>query len=107
LVRGTGALGHLRPSRSGFVIHPLVDPAGLRRRRVLVVDDSYTTGSRAQSAAAALRLAGMRVGAILVLGRVVAPRSCPWHAGFWAARPSDQGSGHSVGWEAPGWASAW
>lgn len=107
LVRGPGPLDHLQPSRSGFVIHPLVEPTGLGRYRVLVVDDTYTTGSRAQSAAAALRLARMRVGAILVLGRVVAPQSCPWHAAFWAAQLSGQGSGHSVGCEAPREERSW
>ncbi len=101
LVKGPGRLDHLRPSRSGFVVDPRVDLATLGRRRVLVVDDSYTTGARAQSAATALRLVGMRVGAILALGRVVAPRSCPWHAAFWAAYGGDGASGHNVGCTAP------
>ncbi len=102
LVRGPGRLDHLQPSRSGFVVDSSVGSSSGVRRRVLVVDDSYTTGARAQSAATALRLAGMQVGAILVLGRVVAPRSCPWHAAFWAAHLGDQVSGHSVGCKAPG-----
>jgi predicted amidophosphoribosyltransferase len=102
LVRGPGHLDHLQPSRSGFVVDSSVGSSSGGRRRVLVVDDSYTTGARAQSAATALRLAGMQVGAILVLGRVVAPRSCPWHAAFWAAHLGDQGSGHRVGCKAPG-----
>jgi hypothetical protein len=106
LVRGPGRLDHLQPSCSGFVVDPQVDVATLGRHRVLVVDDSYTTGARAQSAAKALRRAGMRVGAILVLGRVVAPRSCPWHAAFWAAYAGDRASGHKVGCTAP-WESEW
>jgi hypothetical protein len=101
LLRGPGGLDHLHPSRSGFVVDPRVDRATLGRHSALVVDDSYTTGARAQSAATALRLAGMRVGAILALGRVVAPRSCPWHAAFWAAYVGDSASGHKVGCTAP------
>jgi len=101
LVKGPGRLDHLHPSRSGFVVDPRVDLATLGRHRVLVVDDSYTTGARAQSAATALRLVGMRVGAILALGRVVAPHSCPWHAAFWAAYAGDGASGHNVGCTAP------
>ena len=38
---------------------------------VLVVDDTLITGSRAQSAAATLRIHGAHVVGILVLGRVV------------------------------------
>jgi hypothetical protein len=97
LVRGTGPMDHLQASRSGFVVDPAIDQTALRRRRALVVDDSYTTGARAQSAATALRLVGMEVGAIVVLGRVVAPRSCPWHAAFWAAHVAGPASGHKVG----------
>jgi adenine/guanine phosphoribosyltransferase-like PRPP-binding protein len=107
LVRGPGRLDHLQPSRSGFVVDPQVELATLGRHRVLVVDDSYTTGARAQSAATALRLVGMQVGAILALGRVVAPRSCPWHAAFWAAYAGDRASGHKVGCTAPAWAREW
>ncbi|HEY1467195.1 MAG TPA: hypothetical protein VGF11_09065 [Acidimicrobiales bacterium] len=107
LVRGPERMDHLQPSRSGFVIDPRIDPATLGRHRALVVDDSYTTGARAQSAATALRLAGMHVGTILALGRVVAPRSCPWHAAFWAAYVGDGASGHKVGCTAPGWEREW
>jgi hypothetical protein len=107
LIRGPGRLDHLRPSRSGFVVDPQVDVAPLGRHRALVVDDSYTTGARAQSAATALRLVGIRVGAILALGRVIAPHSCPWHAAFWSAYAGDRASGHKDGCTAPGWEREW
>lgn len=107
LVRGPGRLEHLHPSRSGFAVDPRLDLASLVRHRALVVDDSYTTGARAQSAATALRLVGMRVGAILALGRVVAPRSCSWHAAFWAAYAGEAASDHKVGCTAPGWEREW
>ncbi len=102
LARGPVSMDHLQPARQGFVADPLVDVHSLGRLRVLVVDDSYTTGARAQSAATALRLAGLEVGAILVLGRVIAPRSCRWHAAFWAEHVGAQGPGHSRGCTAPG-----
>jgi hypothetical protein len=103
LVKGTGRLDHMQASRSGFAVDPGVDPTTLRRHRALVVDDSYTTGARAQSAATALRLVGMGVGVILSLGRVVAPRSCPWHAAFWDAYVEGPASVHKVGCTAPEW----
>ena len=54
-----------------------MDRAGLAGLPVLVFDDSVTTGARAQSAAAALRLAGARVVGILAVGRALAPIGDP------------------------------
>ncbi|MGH9065072.1 MAG: hypothetical protein ACRD0L_14080 [Acidimicrobiales bacterium] len=62
--------------------------------RVLVVDDTYTSGARAQSAASALALAGARVLAIVPVGRVVDPGWAPHVAAYWralAAEPFDFG----------------
>ena len=73
LGRGRGPLDHLQATRDGFVPLPGVDRAGLAGLPVLVFDDSVTTGARAQSAAAALRLAGARVVGILAVGRALAP----------------------------------
>jgi len=72
LGRGVGALDHLQSARDGFAPLPGVDRAGLDGLPVLVFDDSLTTGARAQSAAAALRLAGGRVVGILAVGRALA-----------------------------------
>jgi predicted amidophosphoribosyltransferase len=72
LIRGPEATGHLVAARRGFELADGVDREGLRRRKVLVVDDTVITGSRAQSAAAALRIHGAHVVGILALGRVVA-----------------------------------
>jgi hypothetical protein len=52
--------------------------------RVLLIDDSWVSGASAQSAAAALKLAGARHVAIVVLGRHVDAADPP--AGLWAAR---------------------
>jgi adenine/guanine phosphoribosyltransferase-like PRPP-binding protein len=61
------------------VDHKLADDDAftVRRRlsgeRVLVVDDTLTTGARAQSAASALRLNGASAVAAIVVGRVIDP----------------------------------
>ena len=73
LGRGPGVVDHLLASRDGFAPLGGVDRAGLDGLPVLVFDDSITTGARAQSAAAALRLVGARVVGILAIGRALAP----------------------------------
>ena len=77
LVGGGGvSLGHNVASDEGFVVGRRVDG-----ERVLMVDDTFTTGARAQSAASALSLAGADVVAIVPVGRVVDPG---WeHVGGW------------------------
>ncbi len=71
LVGGPELTDHLLAARRGFEVPPEVDRSWLRSSRVLVFDDSITTGSRAQSAAAALRMAGARVVGVLAVGRAV------------------------------------
>lgn len=71
LVRGPAPTDHLLADRRGFVPAPGLGPDGLRNRAVLVVDDSVTTGARAQTAVAALRLGGARVAGVLVVGRAM------------------------------------
>lgn len=69
LVRGDAPIGHNQADDDGY--------RALRRLdgdRVLLVDDTFTSGARAQSAASALRLAGARVVAIVPIGRVVNPK---------------------------------
>ena len=68
LVRGPGAMDHNLAGDDGFVVR-----LDVRGARVLVVDDTYTTGARAQSAASALQLVGARVIAIVPVGRVIDP----------------------------------
>ena len=69
LQRGPGATGHLRAARDGYAVAEGVGTDALSGRRVLVFDDSLTTGARAQSAAVALRAAGCVPVGILVVGR--------------------------------------
>jgi hypothetical protein len=79
-----------------------VDPGWLRVDRpvtgadVLVVDDSWVSGGSAQSAAVALKLAGARRVAIIVIGRHVNPDD-PRSAGFVAElRQPGAGAGSSA-----------
>jgi predicted amidophosphoribosyltransferase len=69
LERGSVPTGHLQASRHGFVVAKDVDAGWLRQQRVLVFDDSLTTGARAQSAVFPLCRAGAVVVGILVVGR--------------------------------------
>jgi hypothetical protein len=75
---GPGVVGHLRPSAEAFVADG--DVAG---RHVLIVDDTWTTGAHALSAAAALTRSGATVTAVLVIGRVVDPGAAPGVAAWW------------------------
>jgi len=89
LVRANGPLGHLRPSVDGFAVpaprRPVVDG-----KRVLLVEDTLTTGARAQSAAAALRASGALAVVVVVVGRVVRPELNGHHAAYWhRARAED------------------
>jgi hypothetical protein len=81
LARASGAIGHMEPNAAAFDVpgpaRPLVAGA-----RVLLVDDTYVSGSRAQSAAVALRRAGARATLILPIGRVLRPERSGLHADF-------------------------
>ena len=61
-----GRIGRARSSDQGFVA---ADDAN--GRRVLLVDDTFTSGATFQSAASALVLGGAEVVAGLVIGRVI------------------------------------
>ena len=60
--------GHLAASDHGFTVMSRV-----RGRRVLLVDDTLTTGAEVQSAASALQAAGATIPAAVVLGRYINP----------------------------------
>jgi hypothetical protein len=57
---------------------------------VLVVDDTWVSGSSAQSVAAALKRAGAARVAVVVLGRHVGPAPAPAPAGGWQATAPHQ-----------------
>ena len=68
LTPGTERADHNRASDFAYAVTE--DVSGLR---VLLVDDTFTSGARAQSAASALQLAGARVVAMVPIGRVIRP----------------------------------
>ena len=78
LLAGTAPVGHLRPAPGAYEVAG--HPAG---RRVLVLDDTWTTGAHARSAAAALIRAGAEVAGILVVGRVVDPAAAAGVERWW------------------------
>jgi adenine/guanine phosphoribosyltransferase-like PRPP-binding protein len=78
LRRGEEPLDHLVAGARAFV--PEGRCAG---RRVLLVDDTFTTGAHARSAAAALQAAGATVVALLVVGRMVHPEAVTWDPNWW------------------------
>ncbi len=66
IVRGHGSAHHLAPDAHAFAVG-----ADARGRRVLLLDDTWVTGARMQSAAATLVAAGAEVVAMVVAGRAV------------------------------------
>lgn len=67
LRRGPAAIGHLRADDAGYLA------TAADGRRVLLVDDSYTSGARAQSAVSALVRGGAEVVGVLAALRLVRP----------------------------------
>jgi hypothetical protein len=78
--RGPG-IGHMRPDARAFAV-PAPWRATVKGSRVLLLDDTYVSGARAQSAAAALRLGGARSVLIVPMGRVIRPERFAAHAAF-------------------------
>lgn len=80
LAPGPGPVGHLVASPAAYT-----RVGAGHGRRVLVVDDTWTTGAHARSAAAALSRAGDRVVGVLVIGRCVNPAVSPVAGSWWRA----------------------
>lgn len=68
LAPGPVAIGHNRAHDDGF---RMTEPAD--GRRVLLIDDTFTSGGRVQSAASCLQLNGAKVVAAVIIGRVFDP----------------------------------
>jgi hypothetical protein len=81
LRRSTGPVGHMRPHAQAF---SLADHTAARGARVALLDDTYVSGARSQSAAAALRQAGARATVVIPLGRILRPDRLGAHAAYMA-----------------------
>ena len=78
LRKGPVDVAHLNADDRGYVAkRPLTG------RSVLLVDDTFTSSARAQSAASALAIAGAHVLAILPVGRVINPGYSDAAAEYW------------------------
>lgn len=86
LIPGSGGLDHQRADDRGYAA-----VAQVRGRSLLLLDDTFTTGARLQSAASALQLAGARVVGAVVVGRFVNPEYCAALVKRARARPYDFG----------------
>lgn len=64
----------------------LVTIADVDGDRVLLIDDTFTSGAHAQSAVSALQLAGVSVVAIVAIGRVIKPNFSETVKEFWKAQ---------------------
>jgi orotate phosphoribosyltransferase-like protein len=71
----------MRPNARAFSV---ADHASVRGARIVLLDDTYVSGARAQSAAAALRHAGARSTVIIPVGRVLRPDLVGAHAAYLA-----------------------
>jgi hypothetical protein len=92
LCRADGAIGHMRPDAQAFAV-PAGGRSAVKGARVLLLDDIYVSGARAQSAAAALRRAGATSVLIVPLGRAIRPARIGRHALFLARQPPENGHG--------------
>ena len=77
---GSPPVAHMRPHPAAFIV-PAPDGDSLAGARVLLLDDLYVSGARAQSAAAVLGRAGASA-LIAPLGRVLRPDRVVLHAEF-------------------------
>jgi hypothetical protein len=91
-VRWTGLLcrtrepvGHMHPSARAFTVPPTLR-CRVADRRLVLLDDTYVSGARAQSAATALRRAGAASVVVVALGRVLRPDRVQAHAAFLGRR---------------------
>ncbi len=81
LARGPGQLAHGVATDDGFITKCRVEGS-----RIVLVEDTYTSGARAQAAASSLQLAGAHVLAILTVARVVDPSYGPHVRDYWRAQ---------------------
>jgi hypothetical protein len=100
LRRGDGPVGHMHPNDRAFALGDELD-VEIAGARVLLLDDTYVSGARSQSAAAALRRSGAASVAIVPLGRVLRPDRSEAHAVFLKQARRQRDDGHCARCLAP------
>lgn len=83
LQKGRAHISHNIASDNGY---RLLEP--LDGERILLIDDTFTSGSRVQSAASRLSLGGGDVVAIVPIGRVITPQFSDAAATYWREQRS-------------------
>jgi hypothetical protein len=78
---GAPPVAHMRPDPAAFSPRA-PDRGAVAGARTLLLDDTYVSGARSQSAAAALHLAGAEATLIVPLGRVLRPDRIALHAEY-------------------------
>ena len=101
LAPGPGPARHLHASATAFRLAEHPSPGA----RVLLVDDTWTTGAHARSAAATLRSSGCTVVAVLVMGRAIDPTASAAVHAWWRRTLAEALQPASAGQDAPGSAS--
>jgi hypothetical protein len=81
LQRTVVPVGHMAAHPEAFEVPAWAGPL-VTRTDVVLLDDTYVSGARAQSAAAALRRAGADMVLIVPLGRVIRPDTIAGHDAF-------------------------
>jgi hypothetical protein len=81
LQRADAPVGHMAAHPGAFAVPPWAGPL-VTGTRIALLDDTYVSGARSQSAAAALRQAGAHRVLIVPLGRVIRPDIIPEHDDF-------------------------
>lgn len=93
LQRALAPVGHLQPDRHAFEVPAWARPM-VGGSRILLIDDTYVSGARAQSAASALRDAGAHRVLIVPVGRVIRPDRVAEHAVFLKKSRTSRARGH-------------
>jgi hypothetical protein len=89
-MRAEGRSAHLLPDA-----HAFGTPRIVKDRRVLLVDDTWVTGARMRSAAAALHDGGAQVAGLVVVGRTV-HTGAGANARWWSKVASSAPGGESL-----------
>lgn len=103
LIRGGGEMGFNRAAEDGFEAASAAEIAG---RRLLLIDDTYTTGARLHSAHHALVSAGAVVSAAIVVTRKINPDARYGSDALWQRQTALPFSFTKAPWWADGSAEA-